>query len=132
MQSVALRLVVDREAEIEKHRAQPYWSVNVLLAHADGTEFSAALTAMNGMSLALKRLRTEADAEAVAARLRATPLEVLNVGMRVAHRYPPRAFSTSTLQQEASRKLGLSPAVTMQTAQLLYEGDVNNGLWRWL
>ena len=128
VQSVALRLVVDREAQIETHTATPHWVVNVQLAHADGTVFSAALTALDGTPLTKKNL-SEADAQAAAARIRSAALQVLDVGTREGKRSPPAAFSTSTMQQEASRRLGMSPVTTMQIAQSLYEGDVNIGMW---
>lgn len=126
VQSVALRLIVDREVEIEAHNAKPHWVVNARLAHADGTEFSAVLNTIDGRPLARHPLN-EADAQAAATRIAAASIHVLDVATKGSIRTPPTAFTTSTMQQEASRRLGMSPATTMQAAQSLYEGGLDNG-----
>lgn len=126
VQSAALRLVVDREVEIETHAAKPHWVVNAKLAHVDGTVFSAVLTAMQGSSTAGKH-RGEASANEAAARLLDSTLQVVNIAAKEKSRFSPAPFTTSTMQQEASRRLGMSPAVTMQVAQSLYEGDLQHG-----
>jgi DNA topoisomerase I len=107
VQSVALRLICEREAEIHAFRAQEYWTVEALLETPQGRPLKARLTQLDGRRLDKFALRDEAAARRA----------VREVG-----RNPAPPFSTSTLQQEASRKLGFSADRTMKTAQRLFEG----------
>ncbi len=119
VQSVAVRLVVEREREIDAFTAREYWTLEASLATADGTTFPAELVRIDGAALDVGDGDT---AERHAAALRElTPL-VTKVGTRKQTRSPAPPFTTSTLQQEASRKLGYSPKRTMSIAQRLYEG----------
>jgi DNA topoisomerase-1 len=121
VQSVALRLIVDREIEIERFITQEYWQVAATLA-INGGEFEARLTELNGQKLQKFSLPTaEAAARALAA-VKAGVYRVASVEAKPVKRNPPPPFTTSTLQQEAARKLGFSASRTMQIAQRLYEG----------
>ena len=122
VQSVALRLICEREAEIEKFRAQEYWSVEARLHSADGAPFSARLTHLSGNKLDKFDIPNESAAKAAEARIRNKKLIVQNVEKKQIRRSPAPPFITSTLQQEASRKLRLSASQTMRLAQKLYEG----------
>jgi len=121
VQSVALRLVVDREIEIEKFRTQEYWTVEADVS-AGGDPFMARLTKHEGKRLTKFDLANEASAFAARDAVKAATLTVTAVEKRPAKRSPPPPFTTSTLQQEASRKLGFNAQRTMQAAQRLYEG----------
>jgi DNA topoisomerase I len=120
VQSVALRLIVDREREIELFRAREYWSVTATL-EADGVEFAARLTFFNGKKLDRYDLATEQDAHRARDAVQAGRFAVANVETKPLSRNPPPPFTTSTLQQEAARKLGFSASHTMRVAQNLYE-----------
>src|SRR5215470_8388081 len=123
VQSVALRLICEREAEIEAFKPREYWTVEVRFIAPDGTPFVARLTHLNGKKLDKFDLATRADAEAAVARLMAgDPFRVASVERKTVRRNPFPPFTTSTLQQEASRKLGFGATQTMRTAQRLYEG----------
>ena len=127
VQSVALRLVCEREKEIEAFKPQEYWSVEVQFRTADGETFAARLTHLDGRKLDKFDLGNQGAADsAVAALMAGDPFTVANVERKQARRNPAPPFTTSTLQQEASRKLGLSASRTMRIAQKLYEG-VNLG-----
>jgi DNA topoisomerase-1 len=119
VQSVAVRLVVEREREISAFTAREYWTLEVLLATADGAVFAAELVRIDGAALDVADEET-ASRHAVA--LRDLKPRVTKVGTRKQSRSPAPPFTTSTLQQEASRKLGFSPKRTMSVAQRLYEG----------
>ena len=121
VQSVALRLIVDREVEIERFKPQEYWSVDAQLATARGDIFPARLSAFEGKKL--KRLDIPNAEMAHTARdaVRAGRFTVSAVEAKPTKRNPPPPFTTSTLQQEAARKLGYNASRTMQTAQRLYE-----------
>src|ERR1700710_2777934 len=121
VQSVALRLVVDREVEIEAFRAQEYWSIDADLMTAAGG-FNARLTQINGEKLDRLSLKTEAEASAAVAAINAQTFAIDSVEAKPVKRNPSPPFITSTLQQEASRKLGFGAKRTMQIAQHLYEG----------
>ena len=128
VQSVALRLVVDREIEIEKFRAQEYWTVEADVT-AEGPPFVARLVTHEGKRLTKFDLANEASAQAARAAVEQGGFTVRSVEKKPARRTPPPPFTTSTLQQEASRKLGFSAQRTMQAAQKLYEGvDGEGGL----
>ncbi|MBX3478911.1 MAG: type I DNA topoisomerase [Caulobacter sp.] len=121
VQSVALRLVVDRELEIERFKTQEYWSVDAEVS-AGSEPFTARLVTHQGKRLTKFDLGNETDAMAARAAVNATTFSVKSVEKKPARRTPPPPFTTSTLQQEASRKLGFNAQRTMQAAQKLYEG----------
>ena len=127
VQSVALRLVCDREAEIEKFRPQEYWSLTARLATAKGEEFEARLTAFDGDRISRLDIGDESRAMAIREMLESATFTVAAVESKPQKRHPQPPFTTSTLQQEASRKLGFSANRTMQIAQRLYEGVAVNG-----
>jgi DNA topoisomerase-1 len=120
VQSVALRLVVDREREIELFRAQEYWSVAALM-EADGQEFLARLVRFNGEKLDRLSIGDSGMAAAAKAAVEAGRFSVASVETKPLSRNPPPPFTTSTLQQEAARKLGFAASHTMRIAQALYE-----------
>ncbi len=122
VQSVALRLICDRELEIEAFRAQEYWTIDGTFVTPQGQEFSAALQSVNGQKLGKFDVPTEADARIIEQTLKSGTYTVEHLESKPAKRNPYAPFRTSTLQQEASRKLGFSSAKTMQVAQRLYEG----------
>ncbi|MBH0237005.1 type I DNA topoisomerase [Methylobrevis albus] len=122
VQSVALRLVCDRETEIESFDPQEYWSIIAALATAAGDGFEARIAEFDGRKLARLDVKTEAQASEIKAFLEAAALAVASVEAKPQKRNPYAPFTTSTLQQEASRKLGFSASRTMQVAQRLYEG----------
>jgi DNA topoisomerase I len=123
VQSVALRLICEREAEIEAFKAREYWTIEVDFTAPDGTLFTARLTHIDGKKLDKFDLPDEAAAQAAAAKVRAgAPFKVSNVERKQVKRHPFPPFTTSTLQQEASRKLGFGATHTMRIAQRLYEG----------
>jgi DNA topoisomerase-1 len=121
VQSVALRLIVDREIEIEAFRTREYWSVEADVA-AGGDPFAARLVKHEGKRLAKFDLAGEAPALAAKAAVEAASFKVVSVEQKPARRTPPPPFTTSTLQQEAARKLGFNAERTMRAAQKLYEG----------
>jgi DNA topoisomerase-1 len=120
VQSVALRLVVDREREIELFRAQEYWSVTALM-EADGQEFLARLVRFKGEKLDRLSIGDQGTAQAAKAAVEAGRFSVASVETKPLSRNPPPPFTTSTLQQEAARKLGFAASHTMRIAQALYE-----------
>ena len=123
VQSVALRLICEREAEIEVFKPREYWTVEVTFTTERGQSFTARLTHLDGKRLDRFELDTEEKARAAAdAILRAAGFAVAEIESRQLRRNPFPPFTTSTLQQEASRKLGFGATRTMQLAQRLYEG----------
>jgi DNA topoisomerase I len=122
VQSVALRLVCDREAEIEKFKAQEYWSLVAELATAKAETFQARLFAIDGKKLEKFDVADGATALRLKAALEGRRFTIASVESKAQRRNPAPPFTTSTLQQEASWKLGFSPRQTMQLAQRLYEG----------
>ncbi len=126
VQSVALRLICEREAEIEKFRAQEYWSVIARLHTVDGAPFTARLTHLSGNKLDKLDIPNEDAAHTAVTRIKNKSLRVTKLEKKQARRNPYPPFITSSLQMEASRKLGFSAATTMRLAQQLYEGiDIN-------
>jgi DNA topoisomerase-1 len=121
VQSVALRLVCERESEIEAFKAQEYWSIDADLSTKAGN-FSARLTHFEGQKLDKLSIADEAAANRAVAAIQAQRFKVENVEAKPVKRNPSPPFITSTLQQEASRKLGFNAKRTMQVAQGLYEG----------
>jgi DNA topoisomerase-1 len=122
VQSVALRLVCDRELEIEKFVRQEYWSLVATLATPRQETFEARLVGADGKKLQRLDIGSGAEAEAFKRALENAAFTVAAVEARPLKRHPQPPFTTSTLQQEASRKLGFAPAHTMRVAQRLYEG----------
>ena len=120
VQSVALRLIVDREREIELFRAQEYWSVTAQMEQ-DGVPFTARLVRHKGEKIERLTIGNAGDAEAAKAAVEAGRFTVMSVETKPLTRNPPPPFTTSTLQQEAARKLGFSATHTMRLAQSLYE-----------
>ncbi len=122
VQSVALRLVCDREAEIEAFRTDEYWTIDAVMATAKGEEFPARLNAIDGTTLKKLDIKAGADANAIKAAIEKGEFRVVSVDKKAVKRNPYAPFATSTLQMDASRKLGFSAKQTMQVAQRLYEG----------
>ncbi|HZK92346.1 MAG TPA: type I DNA topoisomerase [Stellaceae bacterium] len=123
VQSVALRLICERESEIEAFKAREYWTVEVEFATEAGERFTARLTRFDGKKLDRYDLDSEQKARAAAGAILAAPgFSVTSVERRQTRRNPFPPFTTSTLQQEASRKLGFGASRTMRLAQRLYEG----------
>ncbi|HEX2939529.1 MAG TPA: type I DNA topoisomerase, partial [Rhodopila sp.] len=120
--SVALRLICEREAEIEVFRPREYWTVEALFTTPAGAPFTARLTHLNGKRLDQFDLANEALAMAAKQAVEAGTFTVGSVERKRVKRNPPPPFTTSTLQQEASRKLGFGAQQTMRLAQGLYEG----------
>ena len=121
VQSVCLRLIVEREMEIEAFRAQEYWSVSAALATPRGQDFSAKLVSLAGKKLDRFDIATGEAAELAVQAVRSRDLTVNSVEAKPASRNPSAPFMTSTLQQEASRKFGMGAKHCMSTAQRLYE-----------
>jgi DNA topoisomerase I len=122
VQSVALRLICDRELEIERFKAEEYWTIDGSFITPAGQEFQASLTSIDGQKLGKLDIGNEGQARAIEQTLKNSAVSVEQVESKPARRNPYPPFRTSTLQQEASRKLGFSSARTMQVAQRLYEG----------
>jgi DNA topoisomerase-1 len=128
VQSVALRLVVDREIEIEAFKAQEYWTVEADVS-AGSDPFLARLNKLDGKRLEKFSLGHADEAADAKCAVETGQFTIKSVEKKPARRNPPPPFTTSTLQQEASRKLGFNAQRTMQAAQKLYEGvDENGGL----
>lgn len=121
VQSVALRLICEREHEIEIFKAEEYWQVFADLKAKDGSPFEARLVELNGEKLKKFSLANKADADAALDAVRRNGFTVDAVEAKPVKRNPPPPFITSTLQQDASRRLGFSAKRTMQAAQKLYE-----------
>jgi DNA topoisomerase I len=122
VQSVALRLVCERELEIEKFVSKEYWSLVAHLKTVADAPFVARLVGADGKKINRLDIGSGEEAQAFKTALDTARFSVANVEARPAKRHPAAPFTTSTLQQEASRKLGFAPARTMQIAQRLYEG----------
>ena len=122
VQSVALRLICEREAEIEAFKPQEYWSIEAKLKNPDGAPYIARLTHLAGNKLAKLDIQNEEQALSAAERIRQKILSVQKVEKKQVRRTPPPPFITSTLQQEAARKLYFGAQRTMRCAQRLYEG----------
>ena len=121
VQSVALRLICDRETEIEKFKAEEYWTVDVDLITKTQALIKSHLINLDGKKLEKFDLNTEAKAQEAKAKIEAQEFSIANVERKQTNRYPSPPFTTSTLQQEAARKLRFSAKKTMQVAQKLYE-----------
>src|SRR3984957_1398275 len=121
VQSVALRLIVEREQEIEAFKPQEYWSIDADMRAEAGT-FTTHLTHLDGKKVDKLGINNEADAKRAVAAIEAQSFKIGSVESKPVKRHPSPPFITSTLQQEASRKLGFNAKRTMQIAQSLYEG----------
>lgn len=121
VQSVCLRLIVEREMEIEAFKAREYWTVTAELTTPRGQSFTARLTVLGGKKLEKFDLTTATDAELAVHAVSSRDLSVKSVEAKPATRNPYPPFMTSTLQQEASRKFGMGAKACMQAAQRLYE-----------
>lgn len=122
VQSVALRLVCDREAEIERFVSEEYWNLSAVLKTPRGDEFEARLVSAEGKRLTPKAIGNAEEANRLKALLDGASYRVESVEAKPTKRNPAPPFTTSTLQQAASSKLGFSASRTMQVAQKLYEG----------
>lgn len=127
VQSVALRLVVEREQDIEKFKSQEFWSLDGLFETAKKSSFKARLIVHQGHKLSKFAIPDEATARTFEEAVRAETYHVDGLEKKQVRRFPTPPFTTSTLQQEASRKLGFGASRTMRTAQRLYEGVTING-----
>ena len=121
VQSVALRLICDRENEIEKFKPEEYWTVDVDLVTKTQALIRSHLITLDGKKLEKFDINTETKANEAKAKIEAQEFHIANVERKKANRYPAPPFTTSTLQQEAARKLRFSAKKTMQVAQKLYE-----------
>jgi DNA topoisomerase-1 len=121
VQSVSLRLIVEREMEIEAFKPREYWSVKAKLATPRGQDYEARLTVLAGQKLDRYDIENETQAEMAVQAITSRDLIVQSVEAKPASRNPSAPFMTSTLQQEASRKFGMGARQTMNAAQRLYE-----------
>jgi DNA topoisomerase-1 len=120
VQSVALRLIVDRERDIELFRPQEYWTISATF-EKDGQSFNARLAQLDGQKIERLTIGNRGDADAAKAVVESERFTVSSVETKPFAKNPPPPFTTSTLQQEAARKLGFSASHTMRVAQSLYE-----------
>jgi DNA topoisomerase-1 len=127
VQSVALRLICERENEIEAFRPQEYWSIQAAFTTPQGADFRARLSVLDGDKLDRFDLANEADARRAVAAIEARQFRVESLEKKQVQRHPAPPFATGTLQQEASRKLGFGAERTMRTAQRLFEGVALDG-----
>lgn len=122
VQSVALRLICERENDIERFTSKEYWSILLHLLTPQKEPFTARLTHLNGKKLEQFDINAEDMAREVASTLRPLKYQVSDIEKKQVRRFPQPPFTTSSLQQEASRKLGFGAKKTMMVAQKLYEG----------
>ncbi|RWK54834.1 type I DNA topoisomerase [Mesorhizobium sp.] len=122
VQSVALRLVCDRELEIERFIREEYWQIAAILGTPRKENFEARLTAFDRKKLQKLDIANKAQADDIKAMLEGATFKALSVEAKPTKRNPGPPFTTSTLQQAASSRLGFSASRTMQVAQRLYEG----------
>ncbi|MEE2698651.1 MAG: type I DNA topoisomerase [Pseudomonadota bacterium] len=127
VQSVALRLVCERETEIENFKPKEYWSIHSNFKTSSGEIFSAILTYLDGSKVGKMDISTEDQANIAVTNALAQSYSVKSVQKRKVQRHPAAPFTTSTLQQESSRKLRFTTKRTMQVAQKLYEGITLDG-----
>ncbi|MCP3176643.1 type I DNA topoisomerase [Desulfuromonas sp. KJ2020] len=128
VQSVALRLICEREKEIESFEAREYWTIEARLESTGGQAFAARLFSVDGEKLDKFAISNETQAKELVSALIQENCQVADLVQKQKRRNPAPPFTTSTLQQEASRKLGFSARKTMSTAQKLYEGiDIGEG-----
>ncbi len=124
VQSVALRIICERETEIEAFRADEYWSIETRFHTEEGAPFTARLTHLSGNKLGKLDIGTEKEAINAVERIKQKTLKITNIDKKQVKRSPYPPFITSSLQIEASRKLGMSASNTMRNAQALYEAGL--------
>ncbi len=122
VQSVALRLICERETEIEAFNTDEYWSIETLLKTSENKKFTARLSQVDGTKLKKLDIQNQEQADGLVARIKSSEFSVSEIERKQVKRNPYAPFITSTLQQEASRKLNFSATHTMRVAQKLYEG----------
>ncbi len=122
VQSVALRLICEREDDIDAFKPREYWTIEALLANLAKNQLAAKLHSCDGKTLTKFAITTQQQAEDILAELSQVEFQVTALKKKERKRNPAPPFTTSTLQQEASRKLGFSARKTMTVAQKLYEG----------
>lgn len=123
VQSVAVRLIVEREREIQKFKPEEYWSIEALLKKPNtADEFTASLIKQNNKAIPKLGIKTQSEAEKIVNDLKNANWQVAQIEQKDTHKYPAPPFVTSTLQQDAVNKLHFSAKQTMQIAQQLYEG----------
>lgn len=127
VQSVALRLICEREMEIEKFKSREYWSISADMLPESKKLFTATLSAIDGEKLDKFAITSEKQAKDLVSDLTKHKYHISSIEKKQQKRQPPAPFTTSSLQQEASRKLGFGAKKTMQIAQKLYEGMEING-----
>ncbi len=120
VQSVAVRLIVEREREIEKFKAEEYWSIEAIL-NKSKKDFKARLYSINGKTVGKMDINSGTEAKSLADKIKNETFKVAEISTKKIARNPSPPFTTSTLQQEAARKLGFSAKQTMVVAQQLYE-----------
>lgn len=128
VQSVALRLICDREDEIEAFKTEEYWDIKLDLNNNSDQQFQATLIELEGKKLEKFTIVTEKQAGDIKKLLEDKKYQVLSITKKQAKRRPSAPFATSSMQQEAARKLGFSASRTMMTAQKLYEGVEIDGV----
>lgn len=122
VQSVALRLVCERESEVEAFKSDEYWSIESLLCTKDGKSFTSRLTSLDGKKIEKMTINSKELADTAVARIKGQSYKVATIDKKQVRRNPYPPFITSSLQVEASRKLRFGATKTMRTAQRLYEG----------
>ena len=122
VQSVALRLICNREADIESFYSEEYWSIDTKLKTQDDKHLIARLVSLDSKKVGKLDITSEKQSKEIEEKIKVATFSVLSVDTKRTKRQPSAPFTTSTLQQEASRKLGFSASRTMQIAQRLYEG----------
>ena len=127
VQSVALRIISERELEIEKFNPQEYWSIQGNFLNKDNKDINARLTLFDGSKIDKLDIKNEKQATEIYETIKKSNFNVNEITKKEAKRNPYPAFTTSTMQIESSRKLGLSASQTMRTAQKLYEGTEIDG-----
>ncbi len=126
VQSVAVKMIVDREKQINAFKPEEYWSIEAkMTAPSSKKQFEASFVGMNGEKT---ELHSQAETDKVLERLEGAEYKVTDVKKSVRRKSPAPPFTTSTMQQEASKKLGFAAAKTMKTAQILYEGVDIDGM----
>jgi len=122
VQSVALKLICEREIEIEKFNIEEYWSISSTFSTVKDEKFSSRLTVLNSQKLAKMDIKNEKEADLALQDVKKSKFNISKIELKRVKRNPLPPFTTSTLQQEASNKLGFSASRTMRVAQKLYEG----------
>ena len=122
VQSVALKLICEREIEIEKFNIEEYWSISSTFSTVKDEKFSSRLTVLNSEKLAKMDIKNEKEADLALQNIKKSKFNISKIELKRVKRNPLPPFTTSTLQQEASNKLGFSASRTMRVAQKLYEG----------